>query len=550
MKSNFKYYIILIFLAVTLWECDENFLDPNNPTSIGSNDVWNDQNLIEMYLNRLYNDRPGWDEYLYCNIADESRITYTYFPPFKILLGEWDEVSNPMGFWAYQEVRRTNEFLFGLEGSSIDPSLKQRWQGEARFLRAFLYFDMVKRYGGVPIITTPQDIDDDLLVSRNDLDECFEFIVNELDQAIEKLPENAVRGKATKGSAMALKARVLLFYASPLFNENNSLDRWKNAADASMEVINLNKYDLYPDLSNLWLDKGSNHVESIFEVQYKIPEKHHGLDSWGRPLVVANQAAGERCPLQELIDAYPMKNGKLITDPESGYDPQNPYLGRDNRFYEDIGYNGAKFKGTSAGAGSPLKEFTLQIYKGGRDFDETPSFQIYNTYTGYYSFKFMNFENNLYEGNRNCDQSWLEIRYAEVLLNYAEAQNEYLPVPDASIYQVLNKIRQRAGIENDIPIGSLNKSQMRELIRNERYVEFSYEIKRYWDLRRWELATTRLNGKRFTGVLITKNDDETFTYDYNPVDEQPVVFTEKMYWMPIPLSEINKNSNLIQNPGW
>jgi len=206
-------------------------------------------------------------------------------------------------------------------------------------------------------------------------------------------------------------------------------------------------------------------------------------------------------------------------------------------------------KGTTSGP--PLQEITLEIYKGGVDYDANPTNVIYNTITGYYTVKAVNPENTIYSAGYSSTQPWIEIRYAEVLLNYAEAQNEYVSAPDASIYQAINQLRRRAGIQTEIPIGSLSKEQMRALIHNERYVELCFENKRYWDLRRWKQAVDRLHGKSATGVIITKKADGTFSYNYQPIDPNLPVFTERMYFLPIPFTETTKNPNLLpNNPGW
>lgn len=542
---NYGWFFGLIFLL----SCNQNFLDPSNPAAISSDEVWKDPKLVEMLVNGFYNDRPGYDySSLLDNITDEARNNYPGFDPNQILVGQWDQVSNPMGFWAYTQVRKTNEFMARIDGSSIDESLKTRLKGETRFLRAFLYFDMVIRYGGIPIIEKPQSLEDDLEVKRNTMEEVFEFITKELDIAIKELPANVPRGKAGKEAAMALKGRALLYFASPLYNPTSDNTRWEAAGKANEEIISLGKFELYPDLNNLWLDKSQVHKETIFEIQYRMPEKEHGWDAGLRPLRLANNNAGQMSPLQELVDAFPMKNGKSITEPSSGFDPKKPYVGRDDRLSAFIAYNGSKMKGTQTGP--PVKEITLETYQGGIDYDSNPAWIIYNTKTSYYTRKATNPENAIYNGNVGSSQSWIEFRYAEVLLNYAEAKNEFLGTPDASVYDAVNKVRRRAGITEDLQTGSLNKVSMRNLIRNERYIEFCFEKKRYWDVRRWKLATTLFNGKLYSGAVITKLGNGEFSYEYLPVDPQPNVFTEKMYFMPIPQEEISKNRNLTQNPGW
>ena len=544
-----KYTSILINLIIGLSACNSDFLDPKNPSAISEDDVWSDPKLIELLVNQLYNDRPGYEySNTQDNISDEGRCNYTGDAPNQIIRGQWDQIANPLDFWAYQQVRKTNEFLAKIEGVELDEETKARMTGEVRFLRAFLYFDMVKRYGGVPLITHPQGLDEDLQVSRNTTQETFDFIVTELRAAKEELPLSAPRGRASKGAAMALLGRTLLFAASPLYNEKNEQDLWAAAAQANKELMDLNQYSLYPDLNKIWLDKGVSHPESIFEVQYKLPEKQHSWDAGLRPLILANNNAGQLSPLQELVNSFPMKNGKTINESGSNYNPAEPYVGRDNRFYAFIAFNGSKMKGTTSGP--PLREITLETYRGGRDYDASKENTIYNTITGYYTRKATDPENTIYTGSTGSDQPWIEIRYAEVLLNYAEAQNEALSAPDASVYSALNALRKRAGITTELITGSLNKAQMRDLIRNERYIELCFEKKRYWDLRRWKVAHTVLNGKKFHGVIITKHANGSFTYGYHEIDPTPVLFEEKMYYMPIPQVEIDKNGNLTQNAGW
>ncbi len=548
MSIKYKHYYILV-LFVFLASCKNDVLEQENPLAITEQEVFNNPDLIEMYINSIYNDMRGWDMQQVINsISDESRVTYPSNAGHKIWRGDWSAVDNPIGYWPYSTIRKCNEFFSRIEDSSIDQNLKMEMIGAVRFLRAFYYFKMVKRYGGVPIVTEPQKLTDDLQVSRNTLDKSFNFIIKELELASTELPENAARGKITKGAALAFRGRVLLFYASPLYNESNDMGRWKLAAEANKAVIDLGKYELNADLNDIWLDKSQNNKEPIIEIQYKLPEKNHFLDAIVKPLTVANNTAGYRCPLQKLVDAYPMKSGDDIFTPGSGYDPNQPYVGRDDRFYANIAYNGSTIKGTSSGP--PTKDITLQIYKDGRDYDEIPGYQIYNTISGYYSIKSIDQENTVYRGGYGSVQPWLEMRFAEVLLNFAESQNEYLEEPDINVYTAINDIRKRAGITNEIPVGSLTKDAMRSLIEKERYVELSYERKRYWDLRRWKTAVDVLNGKDFDGIVITKESDGSFSYEYEPVDPQPGVFLEKMYFMPLPKSEIIKDKNLVQNPGW
>lgn len=544
-----KYSLIIPFILIGLSSCVD--LDVNNPSTISENDVWADAQLVQMSVNNLYTSLPGWDHDLWNNISDEARGNYPNSMHEYVLRGEWDETWNPMNNWSgnYSNIREANDFLSKIPTASVDDDTKTRTSAEARFIRAYLYFQLVVRYGGVPLITEPQDLDSDLSVPRNSISECFKFIVDEMDAIANDLPSDAERGKITKGAAMALKARTLLYWASPLYNEDKNTSRWQEAANAAKAIIDMGKYDLYPNLKQLWLDKSSTHCESILEKQYLMPNVYHGWDACVKPLGIANNDAGHCSPLQELVDAFPMKNGKRINEEGSGYDPANPYVGRDDRFYADIAYNQAVLSGLKGG--HLIHDYVLQIYKGGEDYDNpqgNPAYQVYNTYTGYYTVKAVDPDNDQYAFWYGSTQPWIIFRYAEILLDFAEAQNEATG-PTADVYAALDKIRKRAGITTELE-QNLTKDQMRELIRNERYVELCFEHHRYWDLRRWKLAETKLNNRKYTGVVITKHDDGTFTYEYEPVESYNLVFDNKMYFMPIPQSEMSKNSKLTQNPGW
>lgn len=554
--NNLRYLITLLLITGLLASCNKDVLDQKNLASFSDDEVWKDVNLTRLFLDNIYAGRPGFDNAnppIVDNICDETRIGATTGNPFNILQGTWTPSSNYFDYWKYDEVRKTNEFLKGIkEKSTLAQGLKDQFTGEARFLRALIYFDMVKRYGGVPIITEPQGRDEDLFVKRNSVDDCYKFIFKELDEAAALLPykDKIASGRANKGAAMALKSRALLFYASQLYNTTNDKTRWADAAKAAMDVMNIpgaQGYSLYPDVRRIMLDKTNSEV--IFEVQYRKPDKEHGWDAQAKPLSIAIGIGPKRCPLQELVDAFPMENGKTIFQAGSGYTESNPYVGRDQRFYATIVYNGAEYSGR-----------TQYSYVGHRDGINN----AFCTTTGYYQRKGVDESNKGYSSGKGSDQNWIEIRLAEVMLNYAEAQNEAVG-PDATVYKALNDLRKRAGIKTDLGVG-ITQDSARTLIRNERYVELCYEMKRYWDLRRWKIADNPkvLNGKRYTGMRIslpagvTLPTDLTtpvtipvaWKYERVVVDPKASVFQSYMYYMPIPSTERAKNPNLEQNFGW
>ncbi len=536
-----KINITILFLALLCiaTSCKKEFLDREATSSIPEEKIFDDPALIQLFVNNMYADVPSFDHDLYDLITDESR-SFWGGAPLNVIRGQWFPDNNPMDYWAYTEVRKTNMFLSKVDESVLKEDEKGSLVGQVKFLRAMLYFNMIKRYGGVPIITEPQALTDDLYVKRETIDSCFNFVIRELQEAVDLLPEtygdrSIDVGKANRHSAKAFLGRVMLFWASPLYNTNGDVTRWVSAAAINKEVIDENVYQLHDDFRRIMLDK--NNEEEIFSVQFLKTLREHGWDSWAQPDSRSRQDASRRCPVQEFVDAFEMKNGKSIDDPTSGYDPADPYVNRDPRFDATLIVNGSVFG---------FQGLPVYMYVGGEDGINKP----YETTTGYLMRKGTDEANQDYYGGTGSDQNWIELRYAEVLLNYAEAQNEALISPDQSVYSAIEQIRERAGLNPyQLPVG-LNKEQIRERIRHERYIELSFEQKRYWDLRRWKTAAQVLDGKRFTAMYITKLDNGSYTYERKPADGVPCVFQEKMYFMPIPQRELEKNPNLEQNSGW
>ena len=536
-----KLKISLLYLAVLCISisCKKDFLDRSATNSIPEDNIFNDPALIQLFVNNMYADVPNFDHDLYDNITDESR-NWWGGAHRNVVQGQWFPDNNPMDYWAYTQVRKTNVFLSKVDNSVLKEDEKASLKGQVKFLRAMLYFNMVKRYGGVPLIVEPQQLSDSLFVKRETTDACFEFIIKELQEATTLLPDtygdrSVDIGKANKNSAKAFLGRVLLFYASPLYNPSGDQARWNAAAAMNKDVIDKDIYQLHDNYRRIMLDK--NNEEEIFSVQFLKGVREHGWDSWAQPDSRSRQDATRRCPVQEFVDAFEMKNGKSIEDPGSGYDPSNPYLNRDPRFDATLIVNGSTFG---------LLGLPVYMYVGADDGINN----AYGTSTGYLMRKGTDEANKDFYGGSGSDQNWIELRFAEVLLNYAEAQNEVVSAPDQSIYDAVERIRKRAGLNPyQLPAG-LNQQQMREVIRHERYIELSFEQKRYWDLRRWKIAAQVLDGKRFSAIYITKHDNGSYTYEKKPVDGVPCVFQEKMYFMPVPQREIEKNPNLEQTPGW
>lgn len=527
-------YILLTMLSLVVLSCND-VLDKRDLGAIS--EIWNDANYLEAYVNNLYNDIPGWDYAIMDNSTDEGRCIYSGHTVNSVVLaGLISPTNRAFDYWRYDLIRKCNEFLQGAETSTVTD--KNKMIAEVRFLRAFHYFQMVMRYGGVPIITVPQDITDDLFVFRNTSDECFDFIIKELDTAASLFEDadiiTTTNGRACKGAALGLKTKVCLYYASPLFNPENNIDRWKKAAQTATEVMALD-YSLYPDFANI--HQHQSNKEIIIKKEYKRPTRTHGRHDYLNPLSISVGDVGYCDPVQELVDAFPMANGKKITDPLSGYDPKNPYVNRDARFYATILYNG--------GLGYGRTQYT---YVG---FPIDGMGEDRGTMTGYYCIKAVNHELKDFNYGYGDETCFIHLRLADIYLMYAEAVNESMPAPDESVYEVLEKIRARAKCDpKQIPRG-MTKEEMRNFIQNERYIEFAFEQIRCWDLRRWKLAVDRLNAKKMHGMAVEKLDDGSFLYEnLVEVDPNPIVFKEHMYLNPIPYSEIIANPNMTQNPGY
>lgn len=464
----------------------------------------------------------------------------------------------PDAFWA--GIRNANIFINGIGvvpvkgGLSNGATTAQVWRCEARFLRAYFYFELVRRYGGVPLLGDKvYNIEDNLEIPRNTFADCISYIVSECDAIKDSLISAPLSGgdnyRATKGAALALKAKTLLLAASPLFNGGNvesgnaltgytnyDVNRWSLAAQAAQDVMNLGVYSLLPSFKHIFLDQ--NNSELIF---IRPGNNSTGIETRNGPIGFQAGGTGNTSPTQELVNAFPMQNGLPITNPASGYLAADPYsllndVKRDPRFDATIFYNGATWLSS-----------TVDTYEGGKS---KPNSSLQQTESGYYMRKFMgDFEAATTYSNHPSD--WVVMRYAEILLAYAEARNEVEAAPQSDVYDQLHAIRARAGIAagDDGNYGlapNMTQAEMRAVIQNEWRIEFAFEEHRYFDIRRWKIAGTVMNQPR-TGISIVKNG---VAYTYNYVNILTTVFKDKQYLYPIPYNEVAKNPAMKQNPGW
>lgn len=418
------------------------------------------------------------------------------------------------GRWkaCYTGIGRCNTFLVKVDEVTMDDALKTRMKGEAYFLRALYYFTLQNYYGAVPLILDPPDRATQTNVKRTDRTEVIAKVLSDLDSAAAVLPLKYTStdiGRATKGAAMALKAKVLLWEASPLFSGTNDLAKWQAAADAAQAVMNLSGtgYGLYPDYRALFLPQNENNKEVIFDVQFIYPDLGNSFD-------LIDKQYNTNAPLLDIAQAYTMSNGLPITDPASGYDPAHPYANRDPRLYQTIVYPGDTFMTVPvtptrfAITGYGLKKYS--IYDKGAP----PAGQ-----------------SDLKAGQ--SETNYILLRYAGVLLMYAEAKNE-ASGPDASVFSALNSVRSRAGLPAVSTL--LTQDSLRTVIRHERRVEFAGEGMYYSDIRRWKTA------EQVLGQPIYKYDGSKIeTRKFDPARD---------YWWPIPQTELDLNPALTQNNGY
>lgn len=518
-------------------------------------------------LSNIYGDLPRVDNYIDGALldcaTDDAEYVNEYSNIQRFNTGNITVHYNPEDQWRrlYEGIRKCNNFLENATVDRLDeykynldpdrdeseyyPRLLKALEyerAEVRFLRSYFYFELIKRYGGVPILTKSDEVDfesDKHNFSRDSFANCRDFIINELNSIISLLPEvhdtrdglQGETGRATKGAAMALKARLLIYSASPLFNATNEINLWKKAAVASYDIIESGLYSLENNFADLFTKHDSK--EMIFE------RRQDNSNDFERANFSIGFDGGNTgtCPSQNLVDAFEMvETGLPITDELSGYDPASPYQGRDPRMDATVIYNNSYWFGRQ-----------IEVWNGG--LDGPPLMNA--TKTGYYLKKYLNPAVRIGSGqNITQRHTWYLFRLAEIYLNLAEAMNEaYGPDGDPdgigmTATEAVNIIRNRAGMPN-FPSG-LTKEQFRSKLQNERRVELAFENHRFWDVRRWKIGPQTL-GEQLRGVIIEKVDDTTFNYIPKVVESR--VFEDKMYLYPIPYTETVK-ANLEQNEGW
>ncbi len=541
LKISHRLYIILL-CSVLCGGCSK-FLDVLPKEQVADETLWSSTSNADLFLNDIYASVPTiltsdpWE-----NFSDNSMNGQAGKVSTNIYGPSIYTPSNAPNKWSlYTAVRKTNVFITKVTASQLTESWKKLRLAEARFLRAYFYSILWTYHGGVPVITDVLNIGEqgeNVFRPRNTSAETYNFIVNECAEIAPDLPLTAETGRVTWGAAMALKGSCELFNAGALHNPANDLSKWELAAATYRQIIDKNRYTLFPDYNTLFFEENNNNVEVIFSRQHLGGTALANLrDGEIGPRFVngALTGWGHVNPTQDLVDEYAMANGLPITDPASGYDPQKPYVGREKRFYESIVYDGSTWLGS---------EMIMKQGVGSLNATDLNNSSI-STRTGYYIRKGINPKYASATNNQNS-ANWIIFRYAEVLLSYAEAKNEATG-PDGSVYEAINTVRKRVNLP-DLPAG-LSQAAMRVAIHRERRVELAFEDKRLPDLLRLRLAEVILN--RPVHAMKIAKEGAQWVYTKVPAGGgNRAFFPAKNYFLPIPQSAIDKNAKLVQNPNY
>jgi hypothetical protein len=509
--------------------------------------------MYSKYADEAYNTAPEWSG---AGLFAKNTVT----PDNIGGAGGGDFWGSYMYYWnrGYTYIRKINVFLEKMAApGALQFSDKPSLVAETKFLRAFVYFNLIERFGGVPIITQAYELKDVGSVSfkRSSFDDCVAFIEKDLDEATPDLQAkyasgDAKYGRATQDACHALRSRLLLYAASPLFNPANDRQKWQKAADAAAVFINNNDkgYTLYPDYRKLFnMPSGAAQNEFIFARNFTTTNGHQApMNNLGRRYGAYGGWWASNGPSQNLVDDYDMKNGEQpftwtgnlqTLNPASGYDPNHPYWNRDPRFDASIIHDSTIYHGDL---------FEMWISANGGDkwgFDSWKQSSD-NPRGGYIIKKFMPDDGPL-NWQTTYTIPWPHFRLAEIYLNYAEAKFEL--GDEATCRDYISKVRARVGMPA-IP-ASVTGEALRQRLYNERRIELAFESHRFFDIRRWKIANI-IENRPVRGMDIVK-DLTTGTTSYNPVQllvKNP--YQDKMNLLPIETSEIRRNPDLTQTTGW
>ena len=543
MKNKILYIIASVML--TGFTSCSDFLDRYPTEELSDGSFWKTKTDAEMAVSDIYRCLPNWD--IDEDINSDNAVHGIKWANGNVSKGVYDPADQG---WSedYGYIRRCNLVLQKLEEMELSQSDKEPIAGQAYFFRGYIYFELIRKFGDVPYIDQPLKLTDVEDITRTSKDEIYTKIMADFDKAFSYLPEEwpaTQWGRITKGAAMAMKARAALYFGN-----------WETAATAAKSVMDLNKYDLY-DKENtgkyqeLFWEKTDGCEEIILAVQYNAPDKTNYLIGWE---CFPTKGWGGLNPTQSLVDAFEDSEGAPISKSKI-YSEKNPFANRDPRLEVNVLHDGEEMYGVTIKV-APLKSSgSTGIAQHG---DATA--------TGYYQQKWLDPSIDPQSAGWEMGKDWVTIRYAEVLLTYAEAKNEVSPLDD-SAFEAVNQVRRRVGMpelqktDATKPTYCATQDDLRQRIRNEWRVEFALEGgKRQWDIRRWGIAKDVLNAP-FLGIKYKMVDDVVnadpkdggkvcVLYEGDNVKLAGSRSEDHNYIYPIPQSEIDLNPKLTQNPGY
>lgn len=553
-------------LTVFLAGCSDK-MDYHEYTYYDQDYVFSDFGNTAGFVNNIYayldEDMP--DLYSMASACDEAEMAVTYSSVLDYTNGRWTALNTDSYFGYYTPIRAANyyleyatdldfEELQYTESYEADMAKYRRHEYEVRLLRAYFYFLLVRAYGDVPFTTQVLSADEANALERTAYDEVFDFIVSECDAVSMELPvsyeglendasggnSNPETGRVNRGMALALKARALLYRASPLFNVDGNAGYWHDAAVACKEVIDYCAENgiVLGSYEELWGADSYNASEMIFVRRIG---STNSPEIYNFPTGMEN-AYGGNCPTQTLVDAYQRTDGTYLTVEEAvsqGYD--DPYENLDPRFGYTIAHNGEEWPSTNPNG-------TLQTYTGGANGQPV----AYATPTGYYLKKYLDGTLDISSSSSSGGNyhNWITFRLGEFYLDYAEAVFNCLGTADAtssefdmSAREAVNVVRNRPGVDMpDLPSG-MGNDEFWNIYKKERMVELAFEGHRFWDVRRWKEG----GFDSLDRMQITLEDEGNYTYTRVT---KPLTWNDCMYFYPIPDSELRINPNLVQNEGW
>lgn len=541
-----KKYLSIIAAALLMgsFSSCSDFLDRYPLEELSDESSWKTEKDAEMAVSNLYNVLPTWD-------VDEAINSDDAVHGIKWAAGNQSKgVYDPSDYgWSgeYGYIRQANLVLEKIQEMDLSEDAYKKLEGQARFFRAYTYFTLIRSFGAVPYIDKPLELTDVENITRTPKDEVYAKVMEDFDIAIANLPvqwDETNSGRITKGAAMAMKARAALYY-------NN----WQTAMDEAKKVMDLGQYELY-DKDNtgrykeLFWEVADGCDEFILSVQYNAPTRTHYLIGWE---CFPTLGWGGLNPTQSLVDAFEDINGAPIAN-STIYDSTNPFANRDPRLEVNVLHDGETMYGVTIKVAPLSSSGNTGIGQHG---DATA--------TGYYQQKWLDPSIDPQSTGWDMGKDWVVIRYAEVLLTYAEAKNELSPL-DPSAFDAVNQVRRRVGmpdLQNTDPTKPTycgTQDDLRKRIWNEWRVEFALEGgKRQWDIRRWGIAKDVLNAP-FEGLRYTLVDDPSapegdngkkcILYVGEPLKLTGSHYEDHNYLLPIPQTEIDLNPKLEQNPGY